>query len=146
VAAKMGRLPEERDYFGNVFKPAIKGRDVEFVGELSSDERGQLVSESLASLVTGVWPEPFGLVVIESLAAGTPVLGRRVGALPEIIREGVDGFFGDDPEHLAFLVDRVGALDRKAIRESVVDRFSAKRMADGYEEVYVRAIERARAR
>ena len=142
----MGPLPEERDYFENVFKPAIKGRDVEFVGELSSDERAQLVSESLASLVTGVWPEPFGLVVIESLAAGTPVLGRRVGALPEIIREGVDGFFGDDPEHLAFLVDRVAALDRKAIRESVVDRFSAKRMADGYEEVYVRAIERARAR
>ena len=146
IAAKMGPLPEERDYFENVFKPAIKGRDVEFLGELSSDERGQLVSESLASLVTGVWPEPFGLVVIESLAAGTPVLGRRVGALPEIIREGVDGFFGDDPEYLAFLVDRVGALDRKAIRESVVDRFSARRMADGYEEVYVRAIERTRAR
>ena len=146
IAAKVGPLPEEQDYFENVFKPAMRGRDVEFLGELSDEERGQLVSESWASLVTGVWPEPFGLVVIESLAAGTPVLGRRVGALPEIIREGVDGFFGDDPEHLAFFVERVGALDRKAIRESVVDRFSAKRMADSYEEVYVRAIERTRAR
>ena len=146
IAAKVGPLPEEQDYFENVFKPAMKGADVEFLGELSSDERGQLVSESWASLVTGVWPEPFGLVVIESLASGTPVLGRRVGALPEIIREGVDGFFGDDVEHLAFLVDRVGTLDRKAIRESVVDRFSAKRMADGYEDVYVRAVERANAR
>jgi len=58
----------------------------------------------------------------------------------------VDGFFGDDVEHLAFLVDRVDALDRKQIRESVVDRFSAKRMADGYEEVYVRAVEGAHAR
>jgi len=145
IAAKVGPLPEEQDYFENVFKPAMRGRDVEFLGELSDEDRGQLVSESWASLVTGVWPEPFGLVVIESLAAGTPVLGRRVGALPEIIREGVDGFFGDDPEHLAFFVERVGALDRKAIRESVVDRFSAKRMADSYEEVYVRAIERTRA-
>jgi glycosyltransferase involved in cell wall biosynthesis len=145
IAAKVGPLPEEQDYFENVFKPALKGNDVEFLGELSDDDRGKLVSESLASLITGVWPEPFGLVVIESLAAGTPVLGRRVGALPEIIREGVDGFFGDDPEHLAFFVDRVETLDRKAIRESVVDRFSAKRMADSYEDVYVRAIERAHA-
>jgi glycosyltransferase involved in cell wall biosynthesis len=146
IAAKVGPRPEEQDYFENVFKPAIKGADVEFLGELTDDERGQLVSESWASLVTGVWPEPFGLVVIESLAAGTPVLGRRVGALPEIIREGVDGFFGDDVEHLAFFVDRVGTLDRAAIRESVVDRFSATRMADAYEGVYERAIERARNR
>jgi glycosyltransferase involved in cell wall biosynthesis len=143
IAAKVGPLPEEQAYYENVFKPAVKGRDVEFLGELSDEERGVLVSESAASLVTGVWPEPFGLVVIESLAAGTPVLGRRVGALPEIIREGVDGFFGDDIEHLAFLVERVGGLDRKVIRESVVDRFSARRMADGYEAVYLRAIERA---
>jgi glycosyltransferase involved in cell wall biosynthesis len=146
IAAKVGPLPEEQDYYENVFKPAIKGADVEFLGELSSEERGKLVSDSWASLVTGVWPEPFGLVVIESLASGTPVLGRRVGALPEIIREGVDGFFGDDVEHLAFLVDRVESLDRTAIRESVVDRFSASHMADGYEEVYVRAVEGARAR
>ena len=74
------------------------------------------------------------------------MLGRRVGALPEIIREGVDGYFGDDPEHLAFFVDRVDALDRAAIRDSVVDRFSAKRMADSYEEVYFRALERAHLR
>ena len=146
IAAKVGPLPDEQDYYENVFKPALKGHDVEFLGELGSEERGQLVSECLASLVTGVWPEPFGLVVIESLAAGTPVLGRRVGALPEIIREGVDGYFGDDPEHLAFFVDRVDALDRAAIRDSVVDRFSAKRMADSYEEVYFRALERAHLR
>jgi glycosyltransferase involved in cell wall biosynthesis len=146
IAAKVGPLPEEQDYYENVFKPALKGRDVEFLGELSDADRGRLVSESGASLVTGVWPEPFGLVVIESLAAGTPVLGRRVGALPEIIREGVDGFFGDDVEHLAFLVDRVATLDRKVIRDSVVDRFSAAHMADGYEEVYARAIAGAPAR
>ncbi|MGZ6340008.1 MAG: glycosyltransferase family 4 protein, partial [Candidatus Limnocylindrales bacterium] len=71
---------------------------------------------------------------------GTPVLGRRVGALPEIIREGQDGFFGDDVDHLAFLVGRVGELDRRAIRDSVLDRFSAGRMTSGYEAVYARAL------
>ena len=84
----------------------------------------------------GSWPEPFGLVAIEALACGTPVIARRVGGLSEIIRDGVDGFFGDDVTQLAFLVDRVEDLDREAIRESVLDRFSARRMTDGYEAVY----------
>ena len=73
----------------------------------------------------GSWPEPFGLVAIEALACGTPVIARRVGALPEIIRDGVDGFFGDDVDQLAFHVARVEGLDRAAIRESVIERFSA---------------------
>jgi hypothetical protein len=88
----------------------------------------------------GSWPEPFGLVAIESLACGTPVLARHVGALPEIVRNGVDGFFGDDVGQLAFVVDRVDGLDRAAIRTSVLDRFSAERMADGYEAIYRRLV------
>jgi glycogen synthase len=88
----------------------------------------------------GAWPEPFGLVAIESLACGTPVVARRVGGLPEIIREGIDGYFGDDPAQLAFQLERVGDLDRTAIRASVVNRFSASRMADGYEALYRRLV------
>ena len=84
----------------------------------------------------GSWPEPFGLVAIEALACGTPILARRVGGLPEIIRDGVDGFFGDDVAAAAFLVDRVADLDREAIRASVLERFSAARMTDGYLEIY----------
>jgi glycosyltransferase involved in cell wall biosynthesis len=79
-------------------------------------------------------------VAIEALACGTPVLARRVGGLDEIIRDGIDGFFGDDVTQLAFLVDRVDELDRAAIRSSVIDRFSAARMADGYEAVYARML------
>jgi glycosyltransferase involved in cell wall biosynthesis len=136
IAAKVGPTPPEQDYFEQVFKPALAGADVEYLGELGGADRDRLMADSLATLVPGAWPEPFGLVVVESLACGTPVIGRRVGALPGIMREGVDGYFGDDPIHMAFLVERVAELDRVAIRTNAVDRFSISRMADGYEEVY----------
>src|SRR4029079_15303405 len=100
----------------------------------------QLFAESYATLMPGAWPEPFGLVSIESLACGTPVLARRVRAPPEIIREGVDGYFGDDAVAMAFFADRLGTLDRREIRERVIERFSAARMADRYEELYARMI------
>jgi glycosyltransferase involved in cell wall biosynthesis len=138
IAAKIGTTPYERGYYEDVFKPALEaaGTDVEFVGELEQAERDLLIADSYASLMPGSWPEPFGLVAIESLACGTPVIARRVGALPEIIRDGVDGFFGDDAAQLAYAVDRVETLDREEIRRSVHERFSATRMAEGYEAVY----------
>jgi glycosyltransferase involved in cell wall biosynthesis len=140
IAAKVGALPIEVDYYERVVQPAMRTADVEHLGELSGDERDRLFAESFATLMPGNWPEPFGLVAIESLACGTPVLTRRVGALPEIVREGVDGWFGDDPQQLAFRVADVAALDRAAIRSSVLERFSASRMADGYLEVYRRVL------
>ena len=138
IAAKAGPMPAEQDYLHDVFEPALKraGESVEYLGELEQAERDLLFAESYASLMPGSWPEPFGLVAIEALACGTPVIARRVGALPEIIRDGVDGFFGDDIEQLAFQVGRVGELDREAIRASVIDRFSAQRMTDKYEAIY----------
>ena len=104
-----------------MFQPALEaaGSSVEFLGELEQADRDALFAESYAVLMPGSWPEPFGLVAIEALACGTPVVARRVGALPEIIRDGVDGFFGDDVTELAFRVGQVGDLDRKAISESV---------------------------
>jgi len=138
IAAKVGPWAPEQDYYAQVFKPALEaaGSSVEFLGELEQADRDALFAESYAVLMPGSWPEPFGLVAIEALACGTPVVARRVGALPEIIREGVDGFFGDDVTELAFRVGQVGDLDRKAISESVRERFSAGRMTDGYEAIY----------
>jgi glycosyltransferase involved in cell wall biosynthesis len=138
IAAKIGTTPDERDYNENVFQPALKaaGSDVEFLGELGGEERDALIASSYATLMPGSWPEPFGLVAIESLACGTPVIARHVGGLTEIIRDGIDGFFGDDTTQLAFQVPRIAELDREAIRASVLDRFSAVRMADGYEALY----------
>ena len=145
IAAKAGPTATERDYFDNVFTPALEaaGPSVEFLGELEQAERDLLFAESYASLMPGSWPEPFGLVAIEALACGTPVIARRVGGLPEIIRDGVDGFFGDDAEQLAYQVERVEGLDRAAIRASVLDRFSAGRMTDAYEKIYRTMIESA---
>jgi glycosyltransferase involved in cell wall biosynthesis len=142
IAAKVGNMPKQRAYYEDVFKPALAkaGSQIEYLGELKASERDQLFAESYGTLMPGAWPEPFGLVSIESLATGTPVIARRVGALPEIIREGVDGYFGDDAAAMAFYADRLGTLDRAAIRERVIERFSATRMTDRYEELYARLI------
>lgn len=142
IAAKVGPQAADQAYYRDVFKPALDaaGSSVEFMGELDGPERDLVVAASHATIMPGAWPEPFGLVAIESLACGTPVLARRVGALPEIIREGVDGFFGDDIQHLASLVGRVDELDREGVREGVLDRFDAGRMTDGYEDLFRRSV------
>jgi glycosyltransferase involved in cell wall biosynthesis len=147
IAAKVAPGGAEREYFDAVFKPALDeaGADVEFLGELSQVERDQLFADSYATLMPGSWPEPFGLVAIEALACGTPVIARRTGALPEIIRDGIDGFFGDDVTAMAYKVDRVADLDREAIRASVLDRFSVERMTDGYEAIYRALLPRSEA-
>ncbi len=142
IIAKVGTRESEAAYYHDVFEPALAaaGDSVEFLGELTGAERDQVVASSYAMIMPSAWPEPFGLVAIESLACGTPVLARRVGGLPEILREGVDGFFGDDARHLASLVDRVAELDREAIRESAIDRFSADRMVGAYESLMLRLV------
>jgi len=138
IAAKAGPTPREREYFENVFQPALKaaGSSIDYLGELVQADRDVLLSTSHAALMPGAWPEPFGLVAIEALACGTPVIARRIGALPEIVRDGIDGWFGDDVTAMAFRVDRVAWLDRRAIRRSVLERFSVEAMATAYEDVY----------
>jgi glycosyltransferase involved in cell wall biosynthesis len=138
IAAKIGTTSSEVAYNESVFQPALAaaGSDVEFLGELEQADRDGLFAESYASLMPGDWPEPFGLVAIESLACGTPIIARPTGALPEIIRDGVDGFFGEDVAEMAAKVELIAGLDRRAIRDDVLERFSAVRMADAYEALY----------
>lgn len=140
VAAKRPTRQIEIDYHDSVIRPLLDRADVTIVGELSATERDQLVAESRASLVPSAWPEPFGLVVIEALACGTPVLGRRAGAIPEILRDGIDGFLGDDAQQLAFFDNRLDELDRPAIQAAALERFAVGRMVDEYEALYRRLL------
>lgn len=140
VAAKTPNRQVETDYHEAVIRPLLDRADVTLLGELDETERDRLVAGSRASLVPSAWPEPFGLVVIEALACGTPVLARRAGAIPEILRDGVDGFVGDDPQQLAFLDDRLDDLDRPAIQAAALERFAVGRMVDGYETFYRRLL------
>ncbi len=128
--------PVEIGLFEKEIAPAVAEGIVEFLGELDERERDRIVGAALATVMTSRWPEPFGLVAIESLAAGTPVIASRSGALPEIIADGVDGFIVDDADAGAAAVARVARLDRARIRQRALDRFSAARMLDEYEQVY----------
>ena len=140
VAAMSPNRQVEIDYHEAVIRPLLDRADVTLLGELNEVERDRLVAGSRASLVPSAWPEPFGLVVIEALACGTPVLARRAGAIPEILRDGVDGFVGDDAQQLAYLDDRLDALDRPAIQAAALERFAVGRMVDGYEALYRRLL------
>jgi len=103
--------------------------------------RRRLLGGARALLVPSLVAETASLVALEALACGTPVIARPTGALPELVRDGIDGFFGDDVRAMAFRVDRVEDLDRQAIRDSVLERFSVERMTDGYEAIYRERVE-----
>jgi glycosyltransferase involved in cell wall biosynthesis len=128
--------PHEVQHFEEVVRPAIKEGVVEFLGEVGPLERDPLYAGARATIMLGAWPEPFGLVAIESLATGTPVIARRAGALTETIEHGVDGFLVDDLTEARLALDRVTELDRAAIRARALERFSPDRMAADYEQVY----------
>ncbi|HEX7950257.1 MAG TPA: glycosyltransferase family 4 protein [Candidatus Limnocylindrales bacterium] len=134
IAAK-ALNPAERNYLDSHIRPAI-GAGVQYLGEIGPDERDPLLAGARATLMLGAWPEPFGLVAIESLATGTPVIARRAGALTEIVEHGVDGFLVDDLSEAKLAVSLVGELDRARIRERAIARFSVERMVSAYEHVY----------
>jgi glycosyltransferase involved in cell wall biosynthesis len=139
VAAKVHDRAEI-DMFASVVQPAVDRGVVEFLGELDPEERDPLLAGARATLMLGAWPEPFGLVAIESLATGTPVIGRRAGALPELIEHGVDGFLIDDLIEAEVAVRLVAGLDRAQIRQRALDRFSTERMVRDYEAVYAQLL------
>jgi glycosyltransferase involved in cell wall biosynthesis len=130
----------EIDMFASDVQPAIDRGVVEFLGELDAAERDPLLAGALATLMLGAWPEPFGLVAIESLATGTPVIGRRAGALPELIEDGVDGYLVDDLIEAELAVRLVAGLDRARIRQRALDRFSTERMVREYEALYAQLL------
>jgi glycosyltransferase involved in cell wall biosynthesis len=132
----------ERDLFAEVVAPAIDEGVVDFLGEVGPKQRDELYAGALATLMLGAWPEPFGLVAIESMATGTPVIARRAGALPEVIEHGRTGFLIDDLQEALLAVERARRLDRRLVRRVALGRFSVERMLDAYERVYREQVSR----
>jgi glycosyltransferase involved in cell wall biosynthesis len=145
VVAAKAIDPHEIATYKRYVEPAERAGVATFLGEVGPPARDRLFGDALATVMLGNWPEPFGLVAIESMATGTPVIARRAGALPEIIRHGENGFLIDDLGEADLAVREAGKLDRAAIRADVLDRFSVDRMVDEYEEVY-RSLARRRSR
>jgi glycosyltransferase involved in cell wall biosynthesis len=126
------------DYFEEKVKPLIDGKRVRYVGPVGVEERNELLSGAAALLFTSLRAEPFGLVMAEAMACGTPVVALERCAVPEIVDRGATGYYAEDPGDLAALVPEAVALDRAHCREQATKRFDHRRMADEYEALYRR--------
>jgi glycosyltransferase involved in cell wall biosynthesis len=142
IAAKVDRVDET--YFRDVIRPMIDGHHVELIGEINDAEKPDFLSGAIALLVPIDWPEPFGLVMIEAMACGTPVIAFNRGSVPEIIEHGVTGLIVQDESEAIAAVDQARKLSRAVVRREFERRFTAKRMAEDYLVLYRSLAARAR--
>jgi len=134
IAAKVDKVDE--DYFRNQIAPLIAGGGVEFVGEINEREKTKFLSEAAALMFPVDWPEPFGLVMIEAMACGTPVLAFRRGSVTEVIEDGVTGKLVDSEEEAVAALPALLSYDRRTVRQRFEKRFTATRMAKDYVDSY----------
>ena len=134
IAAKVDKVDE--DYFRTDILPLIDGPGVEFIGEINEREKTKFLGEAAALLFPVDWPEPFGLVMIEAMACGTPVLAFRCGSIPEVIDDGVTGKVVDSEEDANTALSEILSYDRRAVRQRFEERFTANRMAKAYVSTY----------
>ena len=139
IAAKVDLA--EQIYFEARLKPLLAHPLIEFVGEIGDEEKSKLLGDARALLFPIRWPEPFGLVMIEAMACGTPVVAFRRGAVVEVIEDGVSGFIVDCEAEAVAAVSRLQQLDRGAVRAAFEARFSARHMAEAYVRVYAGLLE-----
>ena len=142
IAAKVDRVDE--DYFATVIRPMIDGDFIRHIGEIGDHEKSAFLSGAKALLMPIDWPEPFGLVMIEAMACGTPVIAFNCGSVPEIVEDGLTGFVVDSEAAACEAVHRAAALPRAAIRARFEQRFTARRMAEDYVMLYRRLVARSR--
>jgi glycosyltransferase involved in cell wall biosynthesis len=138
IAAKVDT--KDQEFFDARIKPHIDGRNIEFIGEIGENQKGDFLGNALALLFPIDWPEPFGLVMIEAMACGTPVIARSRGSVPEIIKHGVNGFLIKDLESAVQAVNDIPQISRKKCREVFEERFTSTRMARNYLTVYEKLI------
>lgn len=141
VRLKIAAIPQDRDYFETQVAPHIDGDRVQFLGAVERDTRDALLGGALALVHMTTRPERFGLTMIEAMACGTPVLGARMGSIPEIVVDGTTGFLCDSVEDAVSRVPALAALDRRACRARIETTFTVERMVDAYLAAYERVLE-----
>ena len=134
IAAKVDRA--DTDYFEARIKPLLNTPGVEFIGEITESEKSEFLGEASALLFPISWPEPFGLVMIEAMACGTPVIGFRHGSVSEVLKDGLTGFIVETVEEAADAVSQLGTINRRSVRGTFERRFSVDVMAKNYERTY----------
>jgi glycosyltransferase involved in cell wall biosynthesis len=134
IAAKVDKV--DRDYFETEIKPLLDHELVEFIGEIGDSDKGAFMGNARALLFPIDWPEPFGLVMIEAMACGTPIVAFRNGSVGEVLEDGVSGFVVDSMDQAIDAAGRIHELDRCRVRNAFDTRFTAARMAKDYLEVY----------
>jgi glycosyltransferase involved in cell wall biosynthesis len=143
IAGKM-REPKEREYWEQFVEPHL-GDGIEWLGEVSHGEKVELLQHARATLFPIEWEEPFGLVMIESMACGTPVIATNRGAVAEVVEHGRSGIIVEDYRIMAAALEQADRLDSRELRRFVEDRFSPLRMVRDYVKAYELAVERAHA-
>jgi len=139
IAAKVDET--DQDYFEREIEPLLGAVHVEFIGEVGPDTKGDFLANARALIFPIDWSEPFGLVMIEAMACGTPVIAYGLGSVPEVITHGVNGFIVDDIDGAVDAVARLGEIDRARCRATFEERFTVERMARDYLRVYERLID-----
>jgi glycosyltransferase involved in cell wall biosynthesis len=134
MAAKVDKV--DREYFDQKIRPLIDGTNIEYIGEITDTQKSAFLSAAVALLVPIDWPEPFGLVMIEAMACGTPVIAFNRGSVPEVVDDGLTGFIVEDEKSAVGAVHRLSELSRSKIRKRFEERFTARRMALDYLAVY----------
>jgi glycosyltransferase involved in cell wall biosynthesis len=134
IAAKVDKVDE--DYFKEEIEPMLDHPLVEYIGEVNENEKDELLGNAYAFIFPIDWPEPFGLVMIESMACGTPVITIPCGSTPEIVEQGVNGFICETVDDMVKAVENIPNIDRRTARQSFEDRFSAPRMTRDYVKIY----------
>ena len=140
VRIVLAGIPHDATYFDECIAPEIDGDAVQFIGAVQHEARNELLSGALALVHLTTRPERFGLVLIEAMACGTPILGARMGSIPEIVVDGVTGILCDDDDAAIAAIPRLATLDRQACREHVANHFSTAAMIDRYLLAYEAAL------
>lgn len=139
IAAKVDEV--DIDYFVRSAQPIMNDPMIEFMGEIGEKDKAEFLGNATALLFPIVWPEPFGLVMIEAMSCGTPVIAYGNGSVPEIIKNGVNGYIVENQEQAIAAVHKITELDRRLCREDFIERFSVERMAADYVELYEHILE-----